>query len=34
MKKHKFWACVALLSMLMCIITGHEMLGGRRKKEQ
>ena len=34
LKRHQFWAIVTLLAMLMCMITGHEIMGGSRKKEQ
>ena len=31
LKKHEFWACAALISMLMCMLTGHRMVSGKRR---
>ncbi|MDD6254415.1 MAG: DUF6219 family protein [Eubacteriales bacterium] len=33
MKQHKFWACIALFSMIMCIFTGHRMISGHKTSE-
>lgn len=34
LKQHQFWACVALVGMVMAIITGHKLIGGGKDKEQ
>lgn len=33
LKQHQFWACVALVGMVMAIITGHQMIGGNGENE-
>ena len=32
LNKHQFWACLAMLSMLMAIVTGHQMVSDGHKK--
>jgi len=34
LNKHQFWACLAMLSMFMAIVTGHQLVGGGHKKEE
>ncbi len=31
LKKHEFWACIALVSMVMCMITGHKMVKPKKQ---
>ena len=33
LKKHQFWACVAIFAMAMCMITGHNIVSGHKTKE-
>lgn len=33
-KQHKFWAVIACIGMGMCMITGHSMVSGRKKKSE
>lgn len=30
LKKHQFWAVVAVVGMVMCFITGHAMVAGHK----
>lgn len=30
MNGHKFWTCLLLISCVMCIVTGHQMIGRDR----
>lgn len=32
LKKHQFWAVVAIIGMVMCMITGHAMVAGHKQK--
>jgi hypothetical protein len=32
LKKHQFWAVVAIIGMVMCMITGHAMVAGHKSK--
>lgn len=32
LKKHQFWAVVAMIAMVMCMITGHNIVAGHRSK--
>lgn len=32
MKKHAFWSCLALISLIMCIVSGHEILQEEKEK--
>ena len=32
LKKHQFWAVVAVVGMVMCFITGHAMVAGHKPK--
>ena len=34
LEDHKFWACVALLGMIMSVITGHMMVSGHKKDSE
>lgn len=34
LEKHEFWACLALLGMVMAIITGHQMVGGDTEEKE
>ena len=34
LNKHQFWACLAMLSMFMAIVTGHQLVSGGHKKEE
>lgn len=33
LKQHQFWACLALVGMVMAIITGHQMVSGHAGDE-
>lgn len=30
LKKHQFWAIVAVVGLVMCFITGHSMVAGHK----
>ena len=32
LKKHQFWAVVAVVGMVMCVFTGHAMVAGHKPK--
>lgn len=32
LKQHQFWACVALIGMVMAVITGHKLIGGGKSE--
>jgi hypothetical protein len=32
LKKHQFWAIVAVVGLVMCFITGHAMVAGHKPK--
>ena len=31
MDHHKFWSCLLLISCIMCIVTGHDIVRDRTK---
>jgi|GEM_PF-197246 len=33
LKKHLFWAAVAVVGLVMCFITGHAMVAGHKAAE-
>lgn len=33
LKKHLFWAAVAVVGLVMCLITGHAMVAGHKAAE-
>ncbi|MCD7982317.1 MAG: DUF6219 family protein [Clostridiales bacterium] len=34
LKKHRFWAAVMIISAIMCVWTGHQMIHGKSKKPE
>lgn len=32
LKQHRFWAAVMLISMIMCLWTGHKMIAPKKAK--
>ena len=33
LKRHQFWACVAMAAMLLCMITGMNLVSGKKAED-